>query len=432
MIFRYARLCVLFFITLSLTHCTCVDEDDSMWTFFEPWDEADVLEGDDAGPGPVLDPDVVVPPIDDDIYTLPDIVEEVIEEEIVDPREWEEGEWTTETVASDFPFSQVLNERTSLVVDPQGTMWLGYHACNDRSCSNPRLVIARKAIDGAWTHESVQNHRGLFALTVIRSEEPIVAYVDDQDQSFKVAMRRGRNDWQIQRLDVERAGAFDGFDITRDRGRYYVSFASGESSSVDFFVYDVAASQPRWRRLPSLDEAYSAALERGLGAGNDFNLYLVHRQSRFGSYGVGRYSLGEQRWQGQTYFNHTDLVSSFVVRRNNDLCMSHTRTDRLVVSCGDMNNLSRETRVFAEPISGYSSLIEGRDGSLFVAFHGRDNTSMRVARRDARQQWEVETAFQGSSYGISTAINHHDQLAMSFYTCANSLCSLRVLQKTYD
>ncbi|MFU8802896.1 MAG: hypothetical protein ACNA8W_03710 [Bradymonadaceae bacterium] len=416
-------------LLLPLANCTCADEDDYIWTFYEPFEEEDVYVGVDT-PAPMW-PDIVEEDVDrplEDILQTPDAEEE----EILDPREWEEGEWTTETIDEEFAFSHALNERTSLVVDSRGTLWLGYHACDDRQCSSPRLVVGRKPIDGEWTYETIQNHRGLFGLQVIRSEEPIAVYVDDRDQSFKVAMRKGPNHWEIQRIDVGRAGLYDGFDVTNDRTRFYLSFASSESTSVDFFVYNVAANQPYWRRLPSLPQAYSAAMERGLGADNSFSLYLVHRQSRFGSYGVAHYNLGQQRWDERVYFDHSDTVSSFVVRRNDQLCLSHERGGNLAVSCGNMDDLSRETTLFREPISGYSSMIEGRDGSLFVAFHGRENTSMRVARGDARRGWAVETAFQGSSYGISTAINHHDQLAMAFYTCPGSLCSLRVLQKTYD
>ncbi|MBA2662365.1 MAG: hypothetical protein H0U74_08715 [Bradymonadaceae bacterium] len=428
------RFVVLCFALFPLAGCDCSDQyNANRWEFYEPFGPDAQLELD---AGPILADDVVViedvgpdvpyvwdvPLIEEEIWVAPDVPREV---------PWEEGTWTPQVVDSNFSFNHALNDRTSLVVDEDGTMWLGYHSCPDRACSAAQLTVGRRPVGGSWSFENIQRHEGIFGLEVIDAEQPIVVYPDPFDNVLKVAMRQGRNRWDIESLPV-RGGGYDGFDVTRDRARFYVSFASRLSSTVEFFAYNTADNNALWRRLPSLPNAHSAAFERGLGADNAFNLYLVHRREENGPYGLARYSLASNEWSEKKYFGDNSLVSSFVIRRNGELCMSSTTGNNLVVTCGDMSNLARSRRVFSDQrVTYYSSMLEGKDGTLFVAYHGLDRNDLRVARRTHTGQWTTEVALNSEAYGVSTAINHNDEIAISYYSCASSICSVQVLEKTY-
>src|SRR5690606_32120858 len=151
--------------------------------------------------------------------------------------------------------------------------------------------------------------------------------------------------------------------------------------------------------------------ERGLRADNQFNLYLVHRRSQFGTYGIARYSLAENAWTERSYLPDDHQVSSLLIRRNGELCMSSTNAaNQLIVTCGDMQNLTRERKVFTgERVTYFSSMVEGSDGTLFVAYHNQDNNHLRVARRTHNGQWTTETAFSANAYGVSTAVNHREE-----------------------
>src|SRR5690606_25666349 len=158
---------------------------------------------------------------------------------------------------------------------------------------------------------------------------------------------------------------------------------------------------------------------------------LVHRRSQTGAYGLARYSLAENAWVEKSYLPDDHQVSSLLIRHNGDLCMSSTNAaNNLIVTCGDMKNLTRKRKVFTgERVTYFSSRVEGRDGTLFVAYHNQTNNHLRVARRTHNGQWTTETAFSANAYGVSTAINAREEIALSFYTCQAARCSVQVLEK---
>ncbi len=426
-------------LLLPLASCDCSDQDFARWDFFEPYEDAENIFDADNDVGIDVDEDIFEPEdiveesdIDIDFDAEPEVPDTWVPPDVERDTDWNEGEWTAEIVDSNFSRSHALNDRTSIVVDDDGTMWLGYHSCSDMFCSKPELTVARRPVGQGWDRKNVQSHSGIFGLEVINPEEPIAVYPDPNDNYLKVAQRTAAGAWNVESLDI-RGGGDDGFDVTRDRARFYVSFANRLTSTVDFLVYNTASAAPRWQRLPQLTEAYSAAFERGLSADNKFNLYLVHRRSQSGAYGLARYSLSENKWIQRSYLPDDHLVSSLLIRRNGDLCMSSsTAGGTLIVTCGDMQNLTRERKVFSgESVTYYSSMVEGADGTLFVAYHNQANNSLRVARRTHNGQWTSETAFASDAYGVSTAVNDREEIALSFYTCEATRCSVQVLEKTY-
>ncbi len=429
------------FLLLPLASCDCSDAALERWDFYEPYPE-DIAHLDDADP--ILDTSPLEDALDEfdiDMDAEPEPPDAWIPPDIERDTDWNQGEWTAEIVDDNFSPNHALNDRTSLIVDELGTMWLGYHSCANSFCTTPQLTVANRFIqpitntNDPWQYESVQQpHSGIFGLEVIQPDAPIAVYPDPRDNQLRVAHRSPINGvWQIRSLNLIGAGN-DGFDVTRDRARFYVSFANSRTSTVDFLVYNSAAAAPRWQRLPQLTGAYSAAYERGLRADNQFNLYLVHRRSQFGTYGIARYSLAENAWTERSYLPDDHQVSSLLIRHNGDLCMSSTNAaSQLIVTCGDMQNLTRERKVFSgERVTYFSSMVEGSDGTLFVAYHNQDNNHLRVARRTHNGQWTTETAFSANAYGVSTAVNHREEIALSFYTCQAARCSVQVLEKTYD
>ena len=167
------------------------------------------------------------------------------------------------------------------------------------------------------------------------------------------------------------------------------------------------------------------------------NLYLVHRNGAFGSpWGLARYSLRDGEWKERVYFERTPRPrpSSFVVTRNGQLCIAGDTDNRsLVVTCGDMLDLERHRWDLDEDVAlgagGYSSMLEGSDGSLYVAYPTNNNTALRLAKKAPDDTWSFQTVFEKNAYGVSTIIDSRDLLVISYYTCGTQNCSLEVISR---
>lgn len=397
-------ICVL----LSLSGCQCAD-DNPGWELYEDFGFEDDLASPVEDMPPDATPDVVVLPEND-------------------------AGWTPEEIEPDVPIEHALNERTSLAVDRNGTIYLGYHRCEDPSCSRVFLTVGRKPRGGDWTFERVKRQRGTFGIEVTNPEEVVAAFLDPTDNTFKVSRRLGADDWEFRTLGVRRTGPSDGLDLTPDSDRMFVTFANERGDPVALYVL----SQGEWSAQPTLDIGdASAAYERGLKADGQGNLYLVHRNGSFGApWGLARYSLRDGEWKERTYYERRPRPrpSSFVVTRTGELCIAGDVNNRnLTVTCGDMVNLSRDRWDLDEEVAlgagGYSSMLEGTDGSLYVAYPSQGNTELRLARKTPDDQWSFETVFEKNAYGVSTIIDSEDLLVISYYTCGDSRCSLEVISR---
>lgn len=415
---------------LPLSSCTCVDEGEYGWEFAEP-DTFTFTNGPDTEfnyPDEWRDVG--------DIEEPPDVADGWEVEPDTDP-------WKPDEVEPNV-CEQALNDRTSIVVDDNGTMWLGYHKYRGRNCEHSTLVVSRKRLNGRWVREDIQPHEGIFAVSMIESNRPIAVYPDSVDGEFVAAHRKGPGDWRPNNFDV--GGHFvddgDGFDVTEDGRRFYVTFAEDNAPEVRLYTYDTDNKRAGWRTLRALDARDPrAAMERGLRADTDDSVYLVHRNDERARFGVARYDKKADRWTNRTYFSNQNSganVHSFVITKDFKLCMSSRFRRRLLVTCGTMFNLQKERKLFQNqeiPMEYPSSMIEGDDGTLYVAFHPQDNSELRVAKRTAEGSWDVQTVYDGPSYGISTAIDKTGDLVMAFYTCeglGSSQCSLKVVQENPD
>ncbi len=413
---------------LPFSGCTCHDE------FESGWELRDDLEfpPDDAA----VD---VAPDVEDVWDAPPDVVDAVDTVDVEDEPDAPPVEpWQPEEVES-VSRSHALTDRTSLAVDPDGTLWLGYHECDDLSCSRPMLKVVHKPIGGEWSGERIREHEGIFGVSVIEPGRPIVVFPDTLDFTYKVAMRRPRGRWGLHTFPVDRGDPrFDGFDVTNDGTSYFVSFAPEGAADLEFYSYDTSAANPTWRRQAPLSVGEpQAAMERGLRADDGDSVYLVNRSGTSGVYGVYRYDEELDAWPQSVELDEytSTFVHSLYITSDFRLCMSGDYRDSLLVTCGSMFDLSRETRLFSQQRLAYghpSSIIEGDDGTLYVAFNPTGNAELRVARRDPEtERWTVETVFDGPSYGVSTAIAHSGDLVISFYTCDEAdRCSLSVLWET--
>lgn len=413
---------------LCFSGCDCHHEIDSGWDLESGLDFPEDL-GIDAVDA---EPDVI------DVWDAPpDTVDAIdVEDEPdappIDP-------WQPEEVES-VSRNHALTDRTSLAVDPDGTLWLGYHECNDLGCSEPTLKVVNKPLSGEWSGERIRAHEGIFGVSVVEPGKPIVVFPDILDDTYKAAMRQPDGDWRLHTFPVERSfqPRYDGFDVTNDGESYFVSFAPQDATRVEFYAYDTTARSPSWRRKAPLEVGNpQAAMERGLRADNGESVYLVNRSGASGVYGVYRYDEEVDAWPQSVELE--ELTSTFVhslyITGDYRLCMSGNYQDSLLVTCGSMFDLSSETKHFSSERLAYghpSSIIEGDDGTLYVAFNPDGNDELRVARRDADTgRWSVETVFDGPSYGVSTAIAQSGDLVISFYTCDdNERCSLNVLWET--
>lgn len=388
---------------LTVSSCTCSDPNEG-WQFQEDFE--------------LPPPPVVIPDIGADVdFALPP-----------------DADWVPEEIVENVPLSHALNERTSLAVDANGTVYLGFHRCTTRDCNDVDLVIARRARGRDWTFETVKPQRGTFGIEVANPEEVVAAFLDPTDNTFKVARRLAPGDFEFRTMGVRRTGISDGLDITPDGERMFVTFANERGDPVSLFVL----AQGDWRGLQSLDIGdASAAYERGLGSDDQGNLYLVHRNGSFGApWGLARYSLRDGEWKERTYYRREPRPrpSSFVVTRDGELCIAGDVNDwELVVTCGDMVDLERNRWDLGEDVAlgagGYSSMLEGRDGSLYVAYPSQGNTQLRLAKKAPDDTWTFETVFEKNAYGVSTIIDSRDLLMISYYTCGPTNCTLETISR---
>ena len=416
----------LFIALMPFAACQCEDR------LYEPWD----LNEPDATPDIGLDVGLdVAPDVPPDV--APDVPPDVppdAEPDLPDVDLPEGPQVVLEVTAE-----QALNERSSLSVGDDGTIWLGFHRCEDDFCSEPFTYLSVASSPrgaGDWTIEDVALQNTTFGLDVYENT-PYVAYLDVINGEFRTALRERQDSWDVRTLDVEFTGRFDGLDLTHDDTRLYVTFAGDRSTEIDLFAADMTSAEPRWFKLRTLEVPIgaSAALERGLQADGSGNLFLVHRDGRTGPYGVARFKLEDNLWDRVGYLTSSQITaSSMVAREGGDVCISSQFGSLLFFSCGPVNDLERIREPFDRQVSGYSSMIEAVDGSLVIAFNNEDNTRLNMARRLNDGTWEIDVLFDGPSYGVSTAIDPlNNDLLVSYYTCrfdtGEQRCTLEFLRR---
>jgi hypothetical protein len=430
---------VLFAALFPFAACECQDEIDGPWELSEPRPDIDPLP--DLGPddGLDMDPDLapdmepdLAPDLPPDMPDLPpDLPPDMV---VIEPEPLPEGPWEPEVIEV-VPQEQALTDRSSVGVSDDGIIWIGYHSCTNVQCSDPWLTIASNPTPSIWRKERVARQHGTFGLDVWRND-PVVAYLDHANNRFAVARRIGptRAPWVPERLPVDYTGEFDGLDIAHDTTRMFVTFANRKGDPVALFGRDMTGANNPWARLRSLDVGRaSAALERGLNADDIGNLFLVHRDGETGPYGVARYKIRDNIWDRQRYLPRADYtVSSMVARPNGDICMIATNAvNRLILTCGTMSRLERDTYEVHDTTNSYSSLIEGLDGSLMIAYSSGNNGPLRVWRLYPDGHTENREVFSGPSYGVSTTLDRQNRLVISYYTCRSRRCTLELIRQPY-
>jgi hypothetical protein len=162
--------------------------------------------------------------------------------------------------------SDALNDRTDLVVDEQGTPWVGYHRYSGPACNRTSLVVTRRTSEGEWIRESLEPHEGIFSVKVTEPTRPVAVYPNPRVGRFRAALREGDDDWSLTNLDLdgERVGPRDGFDLATDGRRLFATFAANGAPRVRLFTYDTASDEPRWRTRDALEvDNPQAALSQG-------------------------------------------------------------------------------------------------------------------------------------------------------------------------
>lgn len=421
-------------LLLASSSCRCQDNDlGGPWEIVQGFDIQE--RGIDAETG--VDAEDV-----SDVQDVPDVPDTEDVEDTEDVREVFDVEpdtpppnpWEPE----DVPFEHAWEDRTELVIDDEGTFWIAFHSCDTRSCENAQLSVARRPVGGDWTIEDIEKHKGIFGIEVIEAGRPLVVYTQSRDNSFKAATRVANNAWEIRRLPIRRSAQGAGFDLTQDGERFYVTYAADGAPEVELFSKAAGTPPGAFIRRNALQaDDPQAAMGRGLRADTAGSAYLVHRNEEVGAYGVSRYDFGIDRWPQSSYMQTLgdQFVHSLFITADFRLCMSGGLDGRLVATCGTMFDLERKANRFTgEPIAqGHpSSIIEGDDGTLYIAYNPTGNTELRVAKlppgADFETGWEILTVFPRSSFGVSTAIDRFGNLAVSFYTCNNQdICKLKLL-----
>jgi hypothetical protein len=74
-------------------------------------------------------------------------------------------------------------------------------------------------------------------------------------------------------------------------------------------------------------------------------------------------------------------------------------------------------------------MLEGNDGTLYVAFNDSSRNALRMGRRFTDGTWQFEDIYDGTTFGVSTVIDKDDLLIISFYDCDGARCSLKVITR---
>jgi hypothetical protein len=419
---------------LPWTGCDCTDSVETT----EPWV---FEESEDLGPTDLGDLDAEDTRDIIDVADAPPNISDT-------PEPLDLDGWEPENVIDEVECSDARNDRTSMAIDSEGTVWFGYHRYEgtaEEPCSRSILVLAHRRVGGEWKFQELERHRGLFAIEVVEPGQPVVVYPDPFDRQFEGWMRRPNGSFDRHIFDISpyRITGSDGFDLTQDGRRFFVTFAPNRGSEVLLFSYDTASNNPSWQSRRNLQaENPSAAYERGLRAHPDDGVYLVHRNDDIeagGRYGIARYDKAMNRWTETAYFddgNQFAEVHSFAVMKDGDLCMASQWSGSLMVTCGDMQNLQSEQRRFPEELlPGWrypASLVVGDDSTLYAVYNPADNAMVKVAKRVAADDWEILEVYRGSSYAVSTSIDQTGDLVIGFYTCGgrDGTCSLKVIRES--
>jgi len=425
------RLLPALLLLLPFSGCQCEDEvGPDAWEFGGP----------DASP-----PDVVVPPFD---------TGDVEPRDTRDARDLGFDTFVPENVVSDVECEDALNDRTSAIVDSEGTTWVAFHKYRSGECDeSPSLVVARKPVGGEWTEETIQFHQGIFGINSVEAGRPVVVYPDPRNPrlsdrpgsgQFRAAHRRGPGDWEIRSLDIgdNVVEPGDGFDVTDDGESYWATFARDSGEMVRLFEFDTTDAAPEWEgRAPLPFRDPRPALARGLRANSEDSVYLVYQRdeddpnSRFG---VARYEKSTDEWPQTALLEDVDretVVHSFSITEKFELCLANRAPapPHLLVTCGTMSDLDREQQDFEDeqiPRRFPASITEGRDGTLYVAFHPPANNELRLAERDPDGGWSVQRIFDRPASGVSTAIDQNGFLVLAFYTeTENGRFALKVLRE---
>lgn len=421
-------------VVLPFSGCQCTDQIESEpWAFGGP----DAYNTELLGPPPVDSGD---PPGDTD-----------------DPGDISIDAWQPEDVVSDVQCEDALNDRTSLIVDDEGTTWVGFHKYRSSDCDGrPTLVVARKPVGGTWVEEDIQPHTGIFGLSSIDPGRPVVVYPDPRNRrrtevagsgTFRAAHRRGFENWEVHEFNIgdHVVGPRDGFDVTEDGDSFWVTFARDDGQMVRLYEGDSTQASPNWRqRSPLPIPEPQPALARGLRADSEDSVYYVYQkeqdnpQSRFG---VARYDKGNDRWPATELLDEVDtqtVVHSFAITEEFRLCLAnrHPSPPHLLVTCGSMSNLDKSRKHFENqriPSRFPASITEGRDGTLYVAFHPPQNNELRLAKREPGGSWSTRTIYDRPASGVSTAIDQSGHLVLAFYTkTENDRFALKVVRERPD
>lgn len=423
-----------FVVLLPFAGCQCSDEVPA-----GPWS----FDGPDA-----LGPDVDDPPPPEDTDDFPP---EDVGDITIDA-------WQPEDVVSDVKCENALDDRTSLIVDREGTTWVAFHKYRSDDCEGrPTLVVARKPVGGTWVEEDIQPHAGIFGINSIEPGNPVVVYPDARNPrrtsqtgsgTFRAAHREGPRDWRVRELDIgnQVVETGDGFDVTEDGDSFWATFAKDNGQMVRLYEYDTTAPNAEWNGrnpLPIADPR--PAVARGLRAGPDDGVYLVFREDSNADppppFGVAKYDKSIDRWTDRALLEDVDRQTrthSLVLRNQGGICLAnrHLTAEYLLVTCGTMDDLDRDQQHFrTETIPEWrpASITEGNDGTLYVAFHPPTEDELRLAKREPGESWSTQTIYDRAASGVSTAIDQTGDLVLAFYTRTESgRYALKVLRERPD
>ncbi|MFB6264124.1 MAG: hypothetical protein ABEL76_10945 [Bradymonadaceae bacterium] len=177
---------------IASSSCQCRELDSDPW-LLEPADSGRA----DAPPvdAPVDTSDAADAVDTTDVADVPDVAD------VRDARE-DVDAWQRDNVVSNIQCREVLTDRTSLVIDDRGTVWLGFHQFQSPDCERSNLVVARRPVGGRWQVEEIARHRGIFGLEIIDPGEPLLVYPHPSRSDFRTAKRVSPGNWTFHTFDV--------------------------------------------------------------------------------------------------------------------------------------------------------------------------------------------------------------------------------------
>jgi len=322
---------------------------------------------------------------------------------------------------------------TRLSADASGALWVAYHECVDLACQYLGLAIRHRPPQDLWSDATALSAAtATFDLAVDGDGQPVVGFLDMDLWEVRVSQGIGFGQtggtYSTQTLDATASSNADQLSMAATTQGVFLAYGN---QLVINPIWLLHRSGGVWHHVTPIDGS-RPGYNRSLVTGPQDDLWLSYRDGD--AQKVARYDPSLDEWATQGTLDPTTelLVNGLVAATTGEVCVGGRRDHHLEVSCATDPSAGTWT---PEPVGTHQTfywtpLVEVPEGALVAVYHAWQAQQARVVWRDlAGTSWQLETAYDGPSYGLSAAVGPTGKLYISFMTCDGTNCWIRVLSR---